>query len=236
MVENILIKNGIEAYNEKNYNAALKYFNKYFNEIQNERDYRVYYYTGLAYTQLGNYDEAIENFRKLIRIKIPPEMAIQFRMILGYIYSVRNDYALAKTIFESVLKINENYVQAMESLGYIFHKMGEDKKAITIFKKAIKLDKKNPNLHNSLGYIYANMKGKTKQAIKECQTALKLNPDYPAYLDSLGWAYFKAGKLAEAKKYLTQALDSLPEQNEVKEHFRQMVVKDMTSKHDDQID
>ncbi len=39
------------------------------------------------------------------------------------------------------------------------------------------------------------------------QRALKQEPNNGAYLDSLGWAYYKQNKLAEAEEYLRKAVD-----------------------------
>ena len=39
--------------------------------------------------------------------------------------------------------------------------------------------------------------------------SLKIRPNQPAYLDSLGWVYYKQGKLSAAKKYISRAADML---------------------------
>jgi Flp pilus assembly protein TadD len=46
-----------------------------------------------------------------------------------------------------------------------------------------------------------------------------LRPQNPAYLDSLGWAYYKNGELLEARTWLRRAMDAAPERAEIKEHF-----------------
>jgi len=38
------------------------------------------------------------------------------------------------------------------------------------------------------------------------QRAVDAEPGNPSYLDSLGWAYFKLGKLDEAERYLMDAI------------------------------
>ena len=62
-------------------------------------------------------------------------------------------------------------------------------------KKAISMDEKSATAHNSLGFIYADTETKLNSAVKACETALELAPDNPAYLDSIGWAYFKKGNI-----------------------------------------
>ena len=40
-----------------------------------------------------------------------------------------------------------------------------------------------------------------------------MKPDNGAYLDSMGWYYFKAGKFEEAKKELLSAVKQMPEED-----------------------
>jgi len=46
---------------------------------------------------------------------------------------------------------------------------------------------------------------KLDEAIRLVNKALELEPENGAFLDSLGWAYFRKGDLNEAEKYLTMA-------------------------------
>ena len=45
-----------------------------------------------------------------------------------------------------------------------------------------------------------------EEALAMIQRAVKAEPKNAAYLDSLGWAYFKLGKLDEAERYFSQAI------------------------------
>ena len=51
------------------------------------------------------------------------------------------------------------------------------------------------------------------------QRALKIEPANPSFLDSLGWAYFRQGKLDLADAPLTQAAERLPTSSTVNEHL-----------------
>ena len=57
------------------------------------------------------------------------------------------------------------------------------------------------------------------EAIQLVQRALKEEPDNGAYLDSLGWAYFRRGNLEEAEKYLVAAVKQMPGNSEIQEHL-----------------
>lgn len=227
MAKNIILKNGILAYNEKRYSDAIKYFKKMLDSPDEKDRNMASYYLGLTYTRLGDLNNAIESFRKLIKVNLPPEFDIRFRMILGYIYALKEKYPLSRDIFLSVLKREPKNVQVLAALGFIHYRMNEHKKAIQYLKKALKIDSNNPNALNSLGYIYAQLGERLDEAVKNCEKALSLKPDYPPYQDSVGWAYLKTGKITEAKKLLTAALEKMPDNDEIRNHFREIVLKEM---------
>ena len=55
--------------------------------------------------------------------------------------------------------------------------------------------------------------------------ALELDPDNPSYLDSLGWAHFKRGDLAQAETYLSKAAEGLPRNSVVQDHYGDLLAK-----------
>jgi Flp pilus assembly protein TadD len=46
------------------------------------------------------------------------------------------------------------------------------------------------------------------------------NPKNPAYLDSLGWAYYQSGDLSEARNWLRRALDLAPQSEDIRVHIK----------------
>jgi tetratricopeptide (TPR) repeat protein len=54
---------------------------------------------------------------------------------------------------------------------------------------------------------------------------LAAEPENGAFLDSLGWAYYRKGDLGEAEKYLGQAATRLPCNSEVQDHFGDVLAK-----------
>jgi Flp pilus assembly protein TadD len=57
------------------------------------------------------------------------------------------------------------------------------------------------------------------------QRAAKAAPTNGSVLDSLGWAYFKLGKLDEAEKYLTESARIFPTSATVQEHLGDLYQK-----------
>ena len=70
-----------------------------------------------------------------------------------------------------------------------------------------------------------------EEAFKLISRALELDPGNGAYLDSLGWLYFRMGKLEEAEQTLRRALERFPRDPTIHDHlgdvcFRQGRLKD----------
>jgi cytochrome c-type biogenesis protein CcmH/NrfG len=72
---------------------------------------------------------------------------------------------------------------------------------------------------NYLGYMWAEQGRNLPEAEKLIEKALTLEPENPAYLDSLGWVYFQQGRYEEASQLLTKALKGMPEDSVVNDHL-----------------
>lgn len=82
---------------------------------------------------------------------------------------------------------------------------GDFKAAETTLRDILKETPGNPIALNNLGYFLLERDERLSEALDLILEALKVDPTNPSYIDSLGWAYFKLGKFAEAEKYLKDA-------------------------------
>jgi tetratricopeptide (TPR) repeat protein len=64
---------------------------------------------------------------------------------------------------------------------------------------------------NALGYTLADRTDKKDEALSLIEKALKLKPDEPAIIDSLGWAQYRLGRLDDAVKQLRTAYSKQPD-------------------------
>ena len=75
------------------------------------------------------------------------------------------------------------------------------------FRQALDLDPSNAMVLNYLGYMLADKGTKLPEALKMIRKAVEQEPMNGAYLDSLGWAYFKLGQYELAEENLRQAVE-----------------------------
>jgi Flp pilus assembly protein TadD len=78
-------------------------------------------------------------------------------------------------------------------------------------RSLIKLQPDSAHAYNALGYTLVDRTDRVAEGIALLDKALKLSPDDPFILDSMGWAQYKAGHLAEAVTYLRRAYAGRPD-------------------------
>jgi len=92
-------------------------------------------------------------------------------------------------------------------LGSIYERQKKYDLAEQEFRKVLDVNPNNAPVLNYFGYMLADRGVRIEEATSMIQHALKEDPSNGAYLDSLGWAYYKQNKLAEAEEYLRKAVD-----------------------------
>ncbi len=75
---------------------------------------------------------------------------------------------------------------------------------------------------NALGYTLADRNERLDEAFAYISRALKLRPDSPAVLDSMGWVLYRQGDLVQAASYLRRAL-ALAQDDEIAAHLGEVL-------------
>lgn len=94
-------------------------------------------------------------------------------------------------------------------------------------KKMLKLFPDEPDYLNTYAYIRLLREGRkaAPEVLKLLQEALKLKPNSPAILDSMGWAYYLMGNYTAAKYYLIRALKLYPKDPVENYHYAELLIK-----------
>ena len=90
-------------------------------------------------------------------------------------------------------------------LGAAYERNRQYETASKIFNKALKLSPDYHNAMNYLGYMWADINQNLDEAAKLIIKANELDTDNAAYIDSLGWLYFRQGKYDMALTELLKA-------------------------------
>ena len=78
-------------------------------------------------------------------------------------------------------------------------------------RKLIKIRPDHAHAYNALGYTLADRNQRVEEAHELIQTALKLAPDDPFILDSMGWVLYRMGRKEEGLDYLQRAYTQRPD-------------------------
>ena len=87
-------------------------------------------------------------------------------------------------------------------------------------RKLLQIEPQNATALNALGYSLTDRTDRHQEALALIRQALKLKPDDPAILDSMGWVYYKLGDYKLALQYLLRAYQSFPDP-EIASHLGQ---------------
>ena len=110
-------------------------------------------------------------------------------------------------------------------LGAIYERQKFYDRAEVEFKKALAVDPKNAPVLNYYGYMLGDLGIRLDEAEALVQRALKEEPNSGAYLDSLGWIYFRENKLAKAESTLLKAVARESHDATIRSHLGDVYAK-----------
>jgi tetratricopeptide (TPR) repeat protein len=112
---------------------------------------------------------------------------------------------------------DKDYVQFV--LGSIYERQKRFEPAEAAFKKVLANDPRSAITLNYLGYMMADRGTHLDEALGYIKKAVELDPQNGAYLDSLGWAYFKLGNYDLAEENLRKASERIGNDATVQDHL-----------------
>lgn len=165
------------------------------------------YHRGMAYYELGLYDEAIRDFT--LALRYAPEFADLYHN-RALAKENKGDLVGAREDYESSLKKDPSLVNAHINLGKLFKESQNTEKAIEHYSKAIELEPSNAIVYLNRGVLMAEI-GKKKQAHYDFQKAVQLQPQNALAYAFLGDFYLQEKLWEEAIKSYTQSIQQDPE-------------------------
>jgi Flp pilus assembly protein TadD len=96
---------------------------------------------------------AVEIEQAKQRIKDDPD-SLKEQVALGYLLIKQNSFAEAEKIFDDILKVKEDYHEALTGKGIVLARTGKDQEAEEILQKALILNPNPVRTHYELGLLY----------------------------------------------------------------------------------
>ena len=104
-------------------------------------------------------------------------------------------------------------------LGAIFEQQAQYADAERAFRTVLERDPSHHMTLNYLGYMLADRGERLEESVALIERALAADPHNGAYLDSLGWAYFKLEQWESSETYLRRASLLLIRNSVIQDHF-----------------
>jgi tetratricopeptide (TPR) repeat protein len=196
-------------------------------KMPDDRDLRMVLDAQLA--DSGEYDQAVKDIRALLKGG-PEDHDVYVRLAIIYTRAKQwsaADEALDKAGESSTKAEDKAYVEFLR--GDLYQRQKLYDRADAAFRKVLDstppTDPQAAATLNYLGYMNADRGVKLEESLGFIKQALILEPNNGAYLDSLGWVYFKLGKYDLAEENLNKAAVHMGSDPTVQEHLGDLYQK-----------
>jgi tetratricopeptide (TPR) repeat protein len=154
-----------------------------------------------------------------------PSAPVEAVQALGEFYASARRYAEAADLLKRAALAHPDDVGVLFQYAAMLERQKITAEAERVFRQVLAKDPDHASAMNYLGYMFVERGERLQEALALIQRAVGLEPYNGAYLDSLGWAYFRMGKLDEAEKHLRVAAGQLPRDSVVQDHWGDLLTK-----------
>jgi tetratricopeptide (TPR) repeat protein len=180
-----------------------------------------------------------EALRLLQEFKLRYPADVEMRVQLGWFHIGQNDAVRARKEFESILKVEPLYPNAVNGLGAVYFNQGIYEEAENWFRTALGVEPNEPAFHTNLAWALVRETGESSsyttapaakpkwyrflpqdtklldhkylsESEEHCRAALELESDYGSAYGCLGVIAFKKGRFLEAEDFFLRGTRANP--------------------------
>jgi tetratricopeptide (TPR) repeat protein len=214
----------IDTYREaKQWPEATAVAKEAVQKLPDDRELRMVLDAQLADT--GDPEKPLADVRSLLK-GAPEDRDVYLRLSIMYTRLHRwsdAEESLSKAEQLSTKAEDKEYVYFLRGSTYEREKKYDE--AETEFRKILASNPQSSATLNYLGYMNADRDVRLEESLNYIKLAVSLEPTNGAYLDSLGWAYFKLGKYDLAEENLNKASLRMGSDPTVQDHLGDLYQK-----------
>ncbi|MDC0215837.1 tetratricopeptide repeat protein [Candidatus Pelagibacter sp.] len=127
-----------------------------------------------------------------------------------------------------LLKLDSNslmYAKVLYRRGGSYERIGNEKKSDKDLIQSLNINPNQPDVLNYLAYDWLERGYKINDAIEMLEKAYEKKKNDPYIIDSIGWAYYLIGNYVKAEKLLKKALQLMPRDPVVNDHYGDVLWK-----------
>jgi tetratricopeptide (TPR) repeat protein len=213
----------VETYREAHeFSKAQQELDGALKKSSDDRDLHATRATLLA--DLGKTDQAVSEAKKLLGGKDDREAYLT----LAAIYDKAKKFEDMGKALDQAAKLSQSNEEKLTidfQRGAMYERMKKIDLAEQQFRKVLEADPGNPGAMNYLGYMLADRNIRLQEALEYITKAVDKEPENGAYIDSLGWVYFRLGRLEEAETNLRRAVQKTPHDPTVHDHLAEVLMR-----------
>ena len=169
------------------------------------------------FKKLNEPDKITELLQK--HISTPENSSPLFYALLSSLYQEQEKISEALTLLEEAIEIYHDNPQIFFEYGLLLERNGMSQQAVINMEKVLKLQPNHAEALNFIGYTWADSNIHLDRALEYIKRAVELKPENGYITDSLGWVYFRLGKLEKAETELKHAIELEPEDPHILDHL-----------------
>lgn len=159
--------------------------------------------------QMGHVDKSREMFRQ--QRTSSPNRAVELFLIEAEILQRLELHQEAMVLISEALEAYPDNLDFLYARALSAAALNQLDTLEQDLRKILSKEPEHADALNALGYTLADQTNRYEEALGYIQQALKLKPEAPVILDSMGWVWYRLGNHQEALRYLRQAMDLLPD-------------------------
>ena len=97
-------------------------------------------------------------------------------------------------------------------------------KSDELYTKLIALNDRDAQAYNNFAYSLVERDEDLEYALTLAEKAIQISPDVSAYLDTIGWIYYKLSEFEKAKDFIAQALIYDDSSAVILEHYGDVLI------------
>ena len=179
-----------------------------------------------AYIQAGDNNKAVEVLLQALA-NFPNEVSFPFS--LATIFNNSRKFVKAENYYHTALAIQPDLIAAKHALAIMYEDMNDTNRSDSLFLHMINQNENDAGGRNDYAYILSERKESSKDdfnyALQLAESAIAIDPENAAFLDTIGWIYYKLETYQKAEEFLEKSLSINDDNPVILEHLGDIYIK-----------
>lgn len=198
----------------KNLPRAVTYFRRILQQDKSNKF--AYLFLAFALSDMDSLETAEAVFKDGLS-ELPQDATLW--SFYGMNQQTQEKYNQAIMAYRKTLELDSLNLTALSNLPVVYETLGRYQKSDSLYEIAIRRLPENDLLLNNYSYSLSERDLRMQDALKMATRAIEAQPDNAAYLDTIGWIYYKLGRYEEAEKYIKKSVEMRDGSAVVLEHL-----------------